>query len=195
MNPSKDSIETIENSEPSPQDRIRLLLAMYNQLFNDINRHITVIWQAVAVLAGSLAALYLLEKNIIPPFIAFSLLFLIGFWLWAHVLDASYWYNRNLAIIANIEKQFLKASDKHDIHFYFAGHRENNKMITHLRIQKFLALGFIDIFLVAYLLLGIELIPIPQQQLSLSGYLRNYWIDIIKLLFPIELQNKTEVRK
>src|SRR3546814_2866580 len=39
--------------------------------------------------------------------VAASLIILLCAWLYAHMLDAAYWYNRNLVIIANIERQFL----------------------------------------------------------------------------------------
>lgn len=55
--------------------------------------------------------------------------------------DASYWYNRNLAIIANIERQFLKKEDLKNIHYYFGKHRSKNVMLTHLQIQYALGLG------------------------------------------------------
>ena len=55
------------------------------------------------------------------------------------MLDAGYWYNRNLVIIANIERQFLDKSDLKDIYFYWGKHRSvKNKMITHIRIQAVL---------------------------------------------------------
>jgi hypothetical protein len=58
-------------------------------------------------------------------------------WLLGHLLDASNWYNRNLVIIANIERQFLTDSDQRDIQYYFVHHRPH-KMITHLRLQALL---------------------------------------------------------
>jgi hypothetical protein len=121
-------------------NRDRLLLKMYDQLFNDINTHIIVVWQSVGVLVGAFAALALVEKKVITIDIGTSLLLLMCGWLFANLFDSSYWYNRNLVMIANIERQFLLTSDKHDIHYYFIKHRPNNKMITHLQIQG--ALGF-----------------------------------------------------
>jgi hypothetical protein len=54
-------------------------------------------------------------------------------------LSARAWYNRNLVIIANIERQFLTESDLHNIHYYFGKHRNKSSMLTHLRIQWHLA--------------------------------------------------------
>jgi hypothetical protein len=108
---------------------------MYDQMFNDIDRHIVVIWQSAGVLAGAFAIFGLVEKKIIPIDVATSLIVLIAAWLLAHVYDASYWYNRNLVIIANIERQFLRRDDLHEIHYYFGKHRAAMAMLTHLRIQ------------------------------------------------------------
>lgn len=122
-------------------ERKELLLKMYDQMFSDINRHILVVWQSVAVVIGAFAVFALAEKQIIPIDVATSLVLLLCGWLIAHLYDAGYWYNRNLVIIANIERQFLSKEDLHDIHYYFGKHRPNNGMITHLQIQYALAVG------------------------------------------------------
>lgn len=123
--------------------REEFLFKMYDQMFNDINRHIMVVWQSVGVLVSAFAIFALVEKEVIPLDIAASIILLLCAWLVAHLIDAGYWYNRNLAIISNIERQFLEISDQKNIHYYFGSHRKNNKMIEHLRIQLFLggALG------------------------------------------------------
>ncbi|QDT27368.1 hypothetical protein Enr10x_26850 [Gimesia panareensis] len=122
-------------------NREELLLKMYDQMFNDINRHILVIWQSISVLIGAFAILALVEKKVVPLDIATSIILLLCAWLIAHSLDASYWYNRNLVIIANIERQFLSEGDLKQIHYYFGEHRPKNKMLTHLRLQVALAFG------------------------------------------------------
>jgi hypothetical protein len=128
-------------------DRRTFLIEMYNQMFSDINRHITVIWQSVGVVVGAFAIFSLVEKDIIPNDIATSIIVILCFWLFFHMLDAGYWYNRNLAIISNIEKQFLDVSDLKNVHYYFGLHRsKKNRMITHLKIQA--ALGWGILFLV-----------------------------------------------
>ena len=121
--------------------REELLQRMYEQMFNDINRHIMVVWQSIGVLVGAFAIFALTEKQIISVDIASSLVILIAGWSLAHLYDAGYWYNRNLAIIANIERQFLTKQDLHNIHYYFGAHRPQNRMIVHLRIQFMLGVG------------------------------------------------------
>lgn len=121
--------------------REELLLKMYDQMFNDINRHIMVVWQSIGVLVGAFAIFALVEKKVASLDIAASIVLLLSAWLLAHLFDASYWYNRNLVIIANIERQFLMKEDLKNIHYYFGAHRPKNKMIEHLRIQLALGIG------------------------------------------------------
>jgi hypothetical protein len=130
--------------------RSDFLIAMYNQMMNDINRHIVVVWQSVTALLGAFAAWSLIEKKIISLDIAATLIVLIAIWVIAHVYDAAYWYNRNLVIIANIERQFLKQTDLREIHYYWGKHRGTNSMLTHLRLQRALAVG------IALLVLGVQ---------------------------------------
>lgn len=128
--------------------REELLLKMYDQMFNDINRHIMVVWQSIGVLIGAFAVFALIEKNIVTPDIASCIIITLCLWLFSHLYDASYWYNRNLIIIANIERQFLSSDDLTGIHYYFGKHRPSNKMIQHLSIQFYLAIGISFIVLI-----------------------------------------------
>jgi hypothetical protein len=128
--------------------RSDFLIAMYNQLMADINRHIVVVWQSVTVLVGAFAAWSLIEKNIISLDVAATLIVIIAVWVLAHVYDASYWYNRNLVMIANIERQFLRQTDLKEIHYYWGKHRGANAMIRHLKLQGALALGVAGLVLV-----------------------------------------------
>lgn len=123
------------------ENRVELLLRMYDQMFNDINRHIIVVWQSVGMLVGAFAFLALAEKHLISIDLAVALILLVTGWLMAHLFDSAYWYNRNLVIIANIERQFLQQDDLKYIHYYFGKHRPRNKMIAHLRIQFALGVG------------------------------------------------------
>jgi len=132
--------------------RDEMLLKMYDQMFNDINRHIMVIWQSISVLVGAFAIFALVEKNVISLDLAATIVLLLCAWLIAHLFDASYWYNRNLVIIANIERQFLVSTDLKDIHYYFGSHRPKNKMIEHLRLQMALGIGLGAIILMYHFL-------------------------------------------
>jgi hypothetical protein len=126
----------MENREPSKR-RDDFLLAMYNQMWGNIDRHILVIWQSVGALLGAFAVLALIEKNVLPVDLACSLLVVICAWVAAHVIDANYWFTRNLLIIINIERQFLLSKDLQDIHPYFRDHRKPT--LDHLVVQGCLA--------------------------------------------------------
>ena len=164
--------------------REKLLLQMYDQMFNDINRHIMVVWQSIGVLVGSFAIFALAEREVVSIDVAASLIVLIAGWSLAHHLDASYWYNRNLAIIANIERQFLEQKDLKQIHYYFGSHRPHNRMITHLNIQVFLAFGiaFIVMFSHFYerVMLGFGLSIANLEPLRAMPY-----VVVVGLLYPL----------
>jgi hypothetical protein len=129
-------------------DRRTFLLEMYRQMMNDINRHIVVIWQSVGVVVGAVALLALSEKQILPIDITVALIVLLCGWLRAHLIDAGFWYNRNLVIVGNIERQFLLVSDLKEIHNYFGRHPKTNDLIRHLKIQDWLAVGLSGLMLV-----------------------------------------------
>ena len=114
--------------------RDEFLIAMYNKMWDNIDRHIHVVWQSVGVLAGSITALVLVEKEVFSLDFAVMLVVMVGVWQVAHVLDASWWFNRNLLIIANIEKQFMRTADEREIHYYFLDHRKPS-MLDHQKIQ------------------------------------------------------------
>jgi hypothetical protein len=122
----------------STDRRDNFLLAMYNQMWGNINRHILVIWQSVGALLGAFALLALIEKNVFPVDLACSLLVVICAWVGAHVIDANYWFARNLLIITNIERQFLSPQDLRNVHPYFQDHRKPS-LLDHLLVQGCLA--------------------------------------------------------
>lgn len=128
--------------------RQEFLLRMYDQMFNDINRHIMVVWQSIGLVIGAFALLSLVEKDIVPLDIASSLIACTAFWAAANHTDSSYWYNRNLCIIANIERQFLEEGDLRSIHYYWGSHRPKNRMIYHLKIQQWLVFSIAVLVLV-----------------------------------------------
>lgn len=129
------------------EKREKFLIEMYEQMFNDIDRHHKIVWQVIGVLVGSFAFIAIAEKGIIPIDVAISVVILLSMWVIAHVYDSNYWYNRNLVIISNIERQFLLETDLVDIQYYFGKHRDVNSVQTSLRIQLFFAWGVVAIFL------------------------------------------------
>lgn len=120
--------------------RKEFLLHMYDQMFNDINRHISVVWQPITVLVGSIGLIAAGIRDVLSIDLAVAFIIILVGWLIANLYDSAYWYNRNLVIIANIERQFLKQTDLKDIHYYFGKHRSKQSIMTHIRIQWWLGL-------------------------------------------------------
>jgi hypothetical protein len=118
--------------------RDKFLIEMYKECSSHLNRHILISWQSVGVVAGALAVFVLGDK--VDPKLDARVDYIIGIvvllcgWLCAHLYDANNWFNRNLLMIANIERQFLRPSDSLEIHFYFTRHR-SAKLLKHFRIQ------------------------------------------------------------
>jgi hypothetical protein len=128
-------------AEDSSEDyRNQFLMEMYRQMWANINRHILVVWQSVSVLIGTFAVFALVEKQIISLDFASTLVVIIAAWLVAHAIDANFWFNRNLAIVSNIERQFLRPNDLCLIHSYFKEHRKAGPLLDHLLVQA--SLGF-----------------------------------------------------
>jgi hypothetical protein len=129
-----------------PEDvlaRQQFLMNMYDQMWNNTTRHITLIWQPIIVIfatIGAIMAAEIKDLNFVAISIFISLAFLIIGWYLAHVHDSSGWVNRNLVIISNIEKQFLVVSDETEIHPYFNSDPKKREMIEHFQIQYFLGL-------------------------------------------------------
>ena len=125
------------------------LRQMYSEMWNNINRHLTVTWQAVGVLAGGFAVFFgLAERQAISIDLAAALMLLIAAWQLCHVYDANTWFNRNLGIISNIERQFLTKRDEKEIAFYFAEpHRKPGKLVGHLEVQRGFGFGVVALVL------------------------------------------------
>lgn len=129
-------------------DRKEFLMKVYEQMFNDIDRHHKIVWETMGVLIGAFAVLALVEKNIISIDMATGLIVLLACWVLTHVYDSNYWYNRNLVIIANIERQFLVKDDLKNIHYYFGKHRDKYSIQTSLKIQRYFCWAVIFLFII-----------------------------------------------
>jgi hypothetical protein len=131
---------------PSPapgtayEKRPEFLIAMYEQLMSDINRHIVVVWQMVSVVGAAIVGLVVADKEGVPTAYATIVALVVVAWVLEHLHDSNYWYNRNLVMITNIERVFLTPEDVDRIHPYFAAHRPPASFLEHLAIQRVYAL-------------------------------------------------------
>lgn len=171
MKSPDDTAGAKNSTEP---DREQFLLHMYDQMWNNISRHILVVWQSIGVLVAALALFSLVEKLVVTLDIAVGVLVMVCAWLIAHTIDAAYWFDRNLAIISNIERQFLRESDLRDIHPYFNRHRPGTHMIEHLLIQKCLGVA------IWVLVFGYHF----SERLTLR-YVAPSWPDDVRNYLPI----------
>jgi hypothetical protein len=132
-----------EKDVPSGEEarRDQFLVAMYHEMWSNINRHILVVWQSAGLLASTFAAFALVASKAMSLDFAISLIAGTTAWFLAHLVDANYWFSRNLAIIINIERQFLRSGDLSLIHPYFRRHRKPKAVLEHVSIQACLGLG------------------------------------------------------
>jgi hypothetical protein len=122
------------------EKRPDFLIAMYEQLMSDINRHIVVVWQMVSVVGAAIVGLVVADKEGVPTAYATIIALLVIAWVLEHLHDSNYWYNRNLVMITNIERVFLTSDDVDRIHPYFVAHRPARSFLEHLAIQRNYAL-------------------------------------------------------
>jgi hypothetical protein len=132
------------------QARNDFLINMYNQAFNNINRHIVIVWQTISILAASFVSILLSEKYDISIWISSILLIVYIVWMISHIIDAEHWFKRNLHIITNIEKNFLTKNDLVLVHPYINTDVKYETMIDSFRIQIFFACT-VWIFMLVYL--------------------------------------------
>jgi low affinity Fe/Cu permease len=132
---------TDQNKESFEVRRYDFLKTMYSEMWGNVNRHLMLIWQSVGVLGAALAVFSLTEKNVLSLDVASSVVVLLCAWLIANAYVASAWFNRNQAIISNIERQFLKSEDLIDIQPYFQSRRKLGDMTEHVELQWLLGVS------------------------------------------------------
>ena len=168
-------------------NRTEFIMRMYTEMWSNINRHLTVVWQSVGVLTGAFAIFALVEKHTITLDAAASLMVVIATWHLGHVYDANTWFNRNLGIISNIERQFLTARDTKGIHFYFAeSHRKPGTLVSHLTVQR--NFGYAIAVLVLMYHFSLRLLPTFQAPV-LAHESQRFAPYIVLLLCAVWLEN------
>lgn len=173
-------------------DRKELMINLYNQLWNSINVRTTAIWKSVGLFTGAFAVLALTGNNILSLDIAASLINMICGWYLANIIDAAFWFNRNLVIIANIEKEFFEKDDLKRIHPYFGRHRPENKMIYHFKVQFTLGIGIASIFLILHFVK--EVLPnvdFDIDKIHLLGYMP-YLITLCVCIYLIKFKKRSD---
>lgn len=91
--------------------RNEFLLRLYDDLWRSIDRVESGIWQFVALYAVIAGLMISTVRESVPRSIAVVFSLIISFWGINVAINAGKWFNRNLAFVINIEKQFLFAED------------------------------------------------------------------------------------
>ena len=154
------------NDDSPEKRRFDYLMGMYSDMWANINRHLTVIWQSVSVLGVGFALFSLTEKHVIGADAATAGMILICFWLIANAYVASEWFNRNINILSNIERQFLRRQDLKEISPFFAKHVPAGKMVGYIRVQWSLGVGLVVLVLVRHFV--VEVVPFVRRPLCVS---------------------------
>lgn len=129
--------------------RNEFLLEVYRQCSAHLDRHVLIPWQSVGVIGAALAV-FLLKKQFDSSSeeldYVLTVAVLLCAWLCANLYDANNWFDRNLHIIANVERQFLSSSDLKEIHPFFGEHRFQRsghkvRLLRHFMIQLAMTIG------------------------------------------------------
>ncbi len=120
---------------------------MYGQMWNNINRHVMIVWQSVTAIVGSLALFSLVEKGVVGLDMGTTFVVIVGAWLLAHTYDSSAWFNRNQAIISAIEEELLSDELAKRLHPVIGKRRIISDMVLQFRIQQWLALAILILVL------------------------------------------------
>lgn len=136
------------SAERCADRRSEFLLETYRQTSTHLGRHVVGVWQCVGVVGAALVV-FAQEKDKPLNDYSCALVILLCGWLAATTLDASHWFNRNLAIITNIERLFLSKGDLAAVHFFFGRHRTPGSLAQHFGIQLWLCAA-VAILIAAY---------------------------------------------
>lgn len=172
--------------------RPEFLLQMYRELHEDITRHIMVVWQPIAVVFGSLALVFVESKTSIAIDYTTALAVVLVGWLLGTLYDSSYWYNRNLAMVTNLERLFLRREDLRHVHYYFGKHRKTGSMMSHLRIQWYMGILLGLVALSRHALT--TMIPIlgsagESESLEIAQALVPYVVAIVTIWKVVNIRN------
>lgn len=131
------------------RERSQFLLGMYDQLWSNTGRHLTLVWESVGVLIGAGLVANLVADDAVSVHAAATMFLLLASWVSAHALDSNLWVLRNLHIIGNIEREFLAPQDARSIHPYFLD-TPKFRIILGLKLQLQLGLAVWGLTLVSY---------------------------------------------
>lgn len=139
-----------EDNEIYIKNRKDFLITSCKHLYDSINTHYKFSWD-IAILFISTLAVFIKHGEgdvVITDFIT-TICLSIAMWAIAHIYESNFWYRRNIAIISNIERQFLYQEDDKEIHHYFKKQNIKYSIIDSLKINLVLVI-FISVILLIY---------------------------------------------
>jgi hypothetical protein len=127
------------NSPKSPADEFRqqrheFILAYYDMATKDLDRHLKIGWQSIAVIGGAIGSLVLGEEGKLPIPFAVTLAILVSSWGLANILDANYWAIRAIGFLSNVEAVYFSDEDRRAFNPYL-GHHPPLKLMNSLKHQ------------------------------------------------------------
>ena len=121
-----------------------------NNLYDSINTHYKFSWEIAILFISSLAVFinHQCGKEELTDYIT-TICLSIAMWAIAHIYESNFWYRRNIAIISNIERQFLYKEDSKEILHFFNKSSKKYSVIDSLKINLVLVI-FISVILLIY---------------------------------------------
>ncbi len=129
--------------------RHQFTLQYYNMAVRDLERHLGIGWQTIALVAGAAASWSLGYGGKLPLPIAVASAIAVGFWGLLNILDSNYWAARAIGFLANVESIYLYVDDAKTYNPY-AGKHPPLKLLDSLKYQAYVAIAFILFSLVFY---------------------------------------------
>lgn len=179
--------------------RREFMLHLYDKLWMDTEITIKMLWQTILIFFGALATLVLTKYQLstsnlfFPLNMTYTAMILAIMWMLGHIINSSYWFNRNLAMITNIEKQFLNKKDEKLIHYYFLSPRPF-KMLPYFKLQ-FIFILIVGILLILYHFFNFFL-PLYKElnfcSLLVKSVIFPYYIGIAGTIFLFLLHKAGE---
>jgi hypothetical protein len=129
-------IDTPEPPDPTAEyrrQRHEFILHYYDMATKDLDRHLKVGWETIAIVAGAIATLSIAPERLPVP-LAVTTSLVILFWGMLHLLDANYWAVRAIAFLANVEAIYFSKEDRRHIHPYVGWH-PSFKLLNSLKHQ------------------------------------------------------------
>lgn len=140
---------SVRVSYDDQERRDQFLLKMYDQMWGNITRHVNVVWQSIAAVGASLALFSFTTTGGLSLDYAATAIVVLAGWQVANVLDAGEWFNRNITIIGNIEREFLQPVDRRRIYPKLGRRPPLGDLERHFRIQLWLG-RMLGVAVVAY---------------------------------------------